>query len=69
MANHAAMDKLLQKVVPNHTKWRRCYHADSDGFSAEKFHNNCDYKGPTVTLIRVGPFIFGGFSDQNWGGK
>ena len=30
------------------------------------FHGNCDDKGPTVTIIQVGSFIFGGYSDVTW---
>lgn len=59
----------MAAVTPNNSKWTRCYHAKSDGFTALDFHSRCDNKGPTVTLVQVREFVFGGFLDQNWGGK
>ena len=59
----------MAAVTPNNSKWTRCYHAKSDGFTAHDFHSRCDNKGPTVTLVQVKEFVFGGFLDQNWGGK
>ena len=50
-------------------KWRLCYRATRDGWSAQEFHACCDDKGPTVTLVKVGDNIFGGYTDQSWGGK
>ena len=49
-------------------KWRLCYRATRDGWSAKDFHACCDNKGPSVTLVKVGEFIFGGYTNQNWGG-
>lgn len=60
---------MVAAVTPNNSKWTRCYHAKSDGFTAHDFHSRCDNKGPTVTLVQVREFVFGGFLDQNWGGK
>ena len=39
----------------------RCWHAKTDGWAASTFHSNCDGKGPTVTIVQVGSYIFGGF--------
>ena len=47
----------------------RCWHAKTDGWAASTFHSNCDGKGPTVTIIKVGSYIFGGYTDLTWGGK
>ena len=44
----------------------RCWRAKTDGSSASTFHNNCDGKGPTVTIIRAGQNIFGGYTDVSW---
>ncbi len=36
-------------------------------FSAEKFHNLCDNKGPSLTLIQTtNGNIFGGFTSASW---
>ena len=33
------------------------------------FHSYCDNKGPTVTVIKSGNYIFGGYTDVDWDGK
>ncbi|XP_067031246.1 uncharacterized protein [Acropora muricata] len=47
-------------------KFVRCWHAQTDGWAASTFHNNCDGKSRTVTIIRVGAHIFGGYVDKPW---
>ena len=44
----------------------RCWHAKTDGSAASIFHDNCDGKGPTVTIIKSGSNIFGGYTDVSW---
>jgi len=51
---------------PSKSRWQRCWHAATDGWAASKFHGQCDGKGPTVTLVRVGNYVFGGYSDIPW---
>ena len=43
------------------------YRASRDGWTS--FHRCCDLKGPTVTVIRSGNCIFGGYTEQQWEGK
>ena len=47
--------------------WKRCWRASVDGWAASTFHSRCDGKGPTVTIIRVGKYIFGGYTSISWG--
>ena len=47
--------------------WKLCWHASVDGWAARTFHSRCDGKGPTVTIIRVGKYIFGGYARLSWG--
>jgi len=42
------------------------YSATRDGFEAATFHRLCDDKGGTLTLIRSGAHLFGGFLDISW---
>ena len=49
-------------------QWRLCYRASVHGWGAQNFHTTCDNKGPTVTIVKVGECIFGGYTDQNWQG-
>ena len=44
----------------------RCWHAKTDGWASSTFHSNCDGKGPTVTIIQVDKYIFGGYTDVSW---
>ncbi|CAH3045245.1 unnamed protein product [Porites evermanni] len=55
---------FLEPVINSSVRSRfvRCWHAKEDGWAASTFHGNCDDKGPTVTIIQVGSFIFGGYS-------
>ena len=49
------------------TRWRLCWRATRDGWKAKTFHDGCDTKGPTVTVVQVGDnYIFGGYTDKNW---
>ena len=47
--------------------WKRCWHASVDGWAGSTFHSRCDGKGPTVTIIRVGKYVFGGYTSRSWG--
>ena len=52
------------------SRWQRCWHAAVDGWDVRtKFHGQCDGKGPTVTLVRVGKYVFGGYADVSWHSK
>jgi hypothetical protein len=51
------------------TNWKLCWRATIHGWVASAFHGNCDYKKPTVTIIKVGKFIFGGYATESWEGE
>ena len=48
---------------------RLCYRASVHGWSGQQFHQHCDDKADTVVLVKVGNYIFGGYTDQTWKGK
>ena len=50
-------------------EWRLLFRASRDGFASETFHWKCDNKGPTVTVVKSGGYIFGGFTEKSWTGK
>ena len=52
-------------TIPNE---KLLYRASRDGWSVSNFHHCCDYKGPTVTVIKSGNHIFGGYTEKNWDG-
>ena len=46
--------------------WQLCYRASDDGWSSLDFHRKCDDVGPTVTLVKCGDNIFGGYTNESW---
>ncbi|XP_067017564.1 uncharacterized protein [Acropora muricata] len=65
------IDKLNSFLAPvlrssSRSRFVRCWRAKTDGWAASTFHSNCDGKGPTVTIIQVGSYIFGGYTDVSW---
>ena len=66
----AKLNSYLYPVLqsPGRSRFVRCWHAKTDGWAASTFHSNCDGKGPTVTIVQVGSYIFGGYTDKSWGG-
>ena len=72
LANDASKLSQLNRWPRPHLRssdrsyWKLCYRASSHGWGSENFHRNCDNKGPTVTIVKVGSYIFGGYSDKPW---
>ncbi|XP_044183737.1 hemicentin-2-like isoform X3 [Acropora millepora] len=62
------LNSFLAPVLRSSSRSRfvRCWRAKTDGWALSTFHSNCDGKGPTVTIIQVGSYIFGGYTDQSW---
>ena len=61
------LDQFLAPAVGNDPKWLLCYRASSHGWDVSNFHNRCDGKNHTVTIIKVGVYVFGGYTDIPWG--
>jgi hypothetical protein len=53
----------------NFTHASLCWRATRDGWSSSTFHSKCDNKKPTVTLVKVGSYIFGGYATVSWEGE
>ena len=60
--------KILKAWLPEAMvgEWRLLFRASRDGFAASAFHSKCDNKGPTVTVVKSGANIFGGFTEKGW---
>ncbi|XP_028392214.1 uncharacterized protein LOC114516826 [Dendronephthya gigantea] len=58
--------QLVKWVKYKKFGWQLCYRASRDGWGAEDFRRMCADVGPTVTLVKCGTNIFGGFTDQSW---
>lgn len=53
--------------VGEDSSWFLCYRATSGSWSKTIFHQKCDHKRNTVTIIRKGSYVFGGYTDFPWG--
>ncbi len=60
---------MLKSWLPSGSKWSLLFRASGDGFAAKTFHSRCDKKGATVTIVKSGDNIFGGFTEVSWTSK
>ena len=60
--------KVLKGWLPKamKDKWHLLFRASRYGFDASMFHSKCDQKGPTITVVKSGENIFGGFTEKTW---
>ena len=57
---------ILKSLIGGNFTAKLCWRATRDGWSASTFHSNCDYKKPTVTVVKVGQYVFGGYATASW---
>lgn len=60
--------KYLHVFLGGQKVYNLLYRGARDGWGADTFHCLCDNAGPTVTVIRKGSSVFGGFTQQSWSG-
>jgi hypothetical protein len=59
--------QLNQFLGNNNQQWQLIYRASRDGYTAKSFHQFCDNRAPTMTVIRSqNGCIFGGFTTIPW---
>ena len=63
------LGNFLENAVGDNSHWLLCWRATLHGWDVSQFHSRCDGKYHTVTIIRKGKFIFGGYTDIPWGKK
>lgn len=57
----------MNKWIGGNKKYTLLYKATTDSCSATAFHNKCDNKGPTVTILyNVHNSVFGGYTSVSW---
>ena len=56
--------KLLEWA--GYEKMELIYRGTRDGMTPNKFHENCDNQGPTITLIKTDENIFAGYTSISW---
>lgn len=63
----AALNQWLYPVIRSRTSsWFMCWTLTINGGKASAFHEMCDNKGPTLVIVRVEDYIFGGYSSVSW---
>jgi len=62
--------QLLLWLPKSPKGWECIYKASRDGFTNSTFHQKCDNKGPTVTVIKSkgNGYVFGGYTPVPWAG-
>ncbi|CAH3155753.1 unnamed protein product [Porites lobata] len=60
------LGNFLENAVGDNSHWLLCFRATLHGWNVSQFHSLCDGKYDTVTIIRKGKFIFGGYTDIPW---
>ena len=60
------IDWLMDTLTSPSDDYALLYRASRNGWAASNFHSFCDNKGPTVTVVKSGNYIFGGYTAQQW---
>ena len=64
------MEMLCKELKNQYIKLKRIYSGTLDGFAFNDFHDKCDNKGPTLTVVsNEHNAIFGGYTKISWNGK
>ena len=58
---------FLSPAVGSKTRRVFCYRASTHGWASRTFHSRCDGKRDTITIIKNGEYVFGGYTDIPWG--
>ena len=59
---------MISKAIKRQFRLQKIMRGSEDGFSSSIFHQKCDNKGPTLTIIQSDQGkIFGGYSMIPWG--
>ena len=68
-----SFQQQLGKWLPKTGNWIICWQATKHGIKSNIFHNLCDGKIPTLTIVKVAKsdkmLIFGGYANATWGGE
>jgi len=60
------LHEFLTPVVGSNPSWVLCYRSSTHGWASSTFHSRCDGKRNTVTIIKKGQYVFGGYTDITW---
>jgi hypothetical protein len=66
---HPKTSSLLNRWIGENLqqRWVLLYKASDHGWSSAEFHNRCDSRGPTITIVRTAKGAeFGGYASVSW---
>ncbi|KAL9968218.1 hypothetical protein ACROYT_G026567 [Oculina patagonica] len=70
MTYESELQKLLPPAVRDKQNWKLCYRHSTDDINlsdgSSVFHSKCDEKNNTVIIVKVGDYVFGGYTDIAW---
>ncbi|XP_073249640.1 uncharacterized protein [Porites lutea] len=58
--------QFLSPAIGNNSNWALCWQASTHGWAGTTFHNKCDGKRHTITIIKKDQYVFGGYTDIPW---
>ena len=61
--------QFLSPAIGNNSNWALCWQASTHGWAGTTFHNKCDGKRHTITIIKKDQYVFGGYTDIPWSKK
>ena len=66
--NPEYLSELTNWINPRRSEndWELCWRESRDGWDNNEFHSLCDEKGPTITIVKAGNYIFGGYTNLSW---
>ena len=66
--NSEYLSNLTNWIKPRRSEndWELCWRKSRHGWDNNTFHSLCDEKGPTITIVKVGHRIFGGYASLSW---
>ena len=66
--NSEYLSNLTNWIKPRRSEndWKLCWRKSRDGWDKNQFHSLCDEKGPTITIVKVNNYIFGGYTSLSW---
>ena len=67
VSSQSHLKQFLESAVGLNPQWVLCYRASTHGWAVHTFHSRCDGKRDTVTIIKKGQYVFGGYTDIPWG--
>ncbi|CAH3158319.1 unnamed protein product [Pocillopora meandrina] len=54
---YSNLHQFLKPAAGSHPQWLLCYRASTHGWSVSTFHNRCDGKPNTVTIVKAGQYV------------